>query len=573
MKKSIKRVASVFATVTMLAVSAVPAFAEYPTDQASLVYSEQELIAQNKADFARFGTNGLTAAPNAEDVFTVDGKSFVLIDKNANGDYFVTTKEPIAKDQAFYTGDSNSIVTNLVTATKNGDGSYTFTTNYEDNSYVNNNWMYSATDENSIGYKVNANLSTKDAAGIGGYKLPDAVIDNLVETEWGVEGTEPIAYERNAANPFTSLSGGADYSFDNLRNIEGATTEGYTVTAKVALPSYTEYKTYWDKLGFENSYNVGDTRWKYQLLTRTSHKTFRVTTNTADSKILVARMGSLLVDNTRIDGHVVAHHNDSYYNNAAYRIRPVFFLDKDFFGKVPIDLSTAGSAVKAEIQAEGVKLFEIYDSQELHDTFGMNITDYPTVENIIISGQAAVGSLLICDYDYVANNANPNEGATEISWYIVDGDTKTQIEGENGLSLIIPAEASGKTIEVKITPKDQSGKTGVTSYKQRIVSDKTQPINVKTVISVGVDSGTGLGVASVTVSNTTAAPINVRFMASVFNSEGIIIGDIIEGTSTQIPAENQGTPTISGIPTAPSGGRVQIMLWDEMGRPIMFTEQ
>ena len=328
------------------------------------------------------------------------------------------------------------------------------------------------------------------------------------------------------------------------------------------MPSYTEYKTYWDKLGFAHDID----NWTSPLMTRTPHKTFRVTTNTDASKVLQARMGQINIGNTRGDGVVVVDHN-TMYNTNGYRIRPVFFLDKDFFGKVPIDLSTAGSAVKAEIQAEGVKLFEIYDSQELHDTYGMNITDYPTVENIIISGQAAVGSLLICDYDYVANNANPNEGATEISWYIVDGDTKTQIEGENGLSLIIPAEASGKTIEVKITPKDQSGKTGVTSYKQRIVSDKTQPINVKTVISVGGDT------ARVTVSNTTQQPINVRFMAAVFDSNGIIIGDIIEGTSTQIPAENQGTPTISGIPTAPSGGRVQIMLWDEMGRPIMFTEQ
>ena len=561
MKKSIKRVASVFATVTMLAVSAVPAFAAYPSNQNTLMFSEQDRTNCKREDYAILGKNGQTAAPNAEDVFTVDGKSFVLIDKNDNGDYFVTTKEPLSGTHQFYNGDANSSV-DIVTATKNGD-SYTFTPNLENNAYVNTDWMYSVTNESSIGYRVNTNLSTKEGAGIGGYKLPDAIIDNLVETQWGVEGTSPIRYTSGNATPdlFKDLEGGSAYSFDNLRAVEGATTAGYTVTAKVALPSYTEYKTYWDKLGF--AYNSD---WASALMTRTPHKTFRVTTNTDDSKVLQARMGQINIGNTRGDRVVFVDHN-TMYNTNGYRIRPVFFLDKDFFGKVPIDLSTAGSAVKAEIQAEGVKLFEIYDSQELHDTFGMNITDYPTVENIIISGQAAVGSLLICDYDYVANNANPNEGATEISWYIVDGDTKTQIEGENGLSLIIPAEASGKTIEVKITPKDQSGKTGVTSYKQRIVSDKTQPINVKTVISVGGDT------ATVTVSNTTAAPINVRFMASVFNSEGILT-NLIGGTLlTEISAGSDGTPTISGIPTAPSGGRVQIMLWDEMGRPIMFTEQ
>ena len=341
MNNLFKRAVSVFATVTMLAVSAVPAFAAYPSNQNTLVFSEQDRTNCKREDYAILGKNGKTAAPNAEDVFTVDGKSFVLIDKNDNGDYFVTTKDPLSGTHKFYSGDKNSSV-DIVTATKNGD-SYTLTPKLENNAYVNTNWMYSVTNESSIGYKVNANLSSKTADGIGEYKLPDAIIDNLVETQWGVEGTSPIRSTSNSATPdlFAALEGGS-YSFANLRAVEGATTAGYTVTAKVALPSYTEYKTYWDKLGF--AYNSD---WTSPLMTRTPHKTFRVKPKTGDSKVLQARMGQINIGNTRDDGVVVVDHNTMYTDG--YRIRPVFFLNKDFFKNVKVDVADMGANVKAEV--------------------------------------------------------------------------------------------------------------------------------------------------------------------------------------------------------------------------------
>ena len=155
-------------------------------------------------------------ASPSENVFTVDGKSFILLDRDSKGNYFVMAEDTYGT-HSYTTKEVASV--NALTS-KDSD------------------YYFDPANETSIAYWLNNGFLT-DGNGTGN-KLPDAVISNLVEKEWEIEnnftaGTESVTgTESNYSDYETWLSNRA-----GMR----------TVKSKVSLLSYKEYRTYENKIG------------------------------------------------------------------------------------------------------------------------------------------------------------------------------------------------------------------------------------------------------------------------------------------------------------------------------------
>ena len=120
-----------------------------------------------------------------------------------------------------------------------------------------------------------------------------------------------------------------------------------SATCKLAFPSVEEFKTYKDKIGFPHIEYVPSG-------IHTRDLTYRANASTNQYyPLILGRSSSSAVITKQIDK-----------NKRAGYVRPVFFLDKDFFKKVAVDVnSSLGSAAKAEIKK--------YTMEDLKSTYSL----------------------------------------------------------------------------------------------------------------------------------------------------------------------------------------------------------
>ena len=242
--------------------------------------------------------------------FTVDGRGFVLLDAfdNDKSTYYVTTTEAY--------GDMQTL------AVESGDfevptGKQINYDAYKSDAFLNGSFL-----TNGNNFSVLSNDTTTY------YKLPQGIIDHINK----------------------------DHVWWRFANAAMQSEKGVSPTYKtgVSLLSWTDFMMYADKLGVmdvfsDSNLNFGDIEKAYYL---------RDTNNWGgDSALAVLRVGSNAV-------------GCAYVGVGAQKaglLRPAFYLDKDFFKTVKIDLSQTGETILDMMrQSYCVEdLTELYSEEEL----------------------------------------------------------------------------------------------------------------------------------------------------------------------------------------------------------------
>ena len=361
----------------------------------------------------------------AENVFYVkeaegDYRSFVILDRDTKGNFLVIVDEDYGT-HAYSTlcDEGNEAVTTL---------------NESD-------WKFDTKNEKSIGYWLNNDFLTK---GNGGKKLPQSIIENLVEKDWDVED--------NISTNGTISSTATGY--DDYITLKNSKTGVKTVTGKIALISKTEFATYKSKISADSNTQKTYKNWggyytrtgcteakeSNGAVTYTNYFYHICGSNGAQSTTNLVRDGSFFKDN--VD---------------AYPVRPIFWLSEDFFLNEKIDISKAGTNVKRCIKALGMAdLSELYSDDELK-TLGLNIDNLPKISNLVLTGLRSVGSLNELFYKFESEG---NEKGTVVEKYIGGEENGPYIFSEIVSSLLLSGSDDDKYVKVSVIPSDENGNKG-----------------------------------------------------------------------------------------------------------------
>ena len=212
-------------------------------------------------------------------------------------------------------------------------------------------------------------------------RLPQVIIDNLVERAYTTEGGGSLV-------PFR--------------------TE-YKSVCKVVLLSQTEWSKYNAKFGYAD-----DTSVSFWVL-----RTVRERTGNPLVAAVSGTNGGLTVDGKW---------------TSTVGLRPAFYLQKDFFEKVSLDMDNTGDAVKSLLRKEYdvMELQQVYTATELKTLTETDIA--PAAESVTITGRGIVGEKITGSYSFVSLDDNVENG-TMIQW-------QKSLDGKAGWSTILGAEST-----------------------------------------------------------------------------------------------------------------------------------
>jgi len=478
------------------------------------------------------GIKGYYTSPK-ENLFTVDGKSFILLDKDKNGNYFVMTNEEY--------------------------GQSIFSKSASDNikEKKESEWYFDPQNSTSIAYWLNNDFILwgnrfKDDTTI--WKLPQSIIDNLVESEWEIEPHYPI-------NGWTVNSYGTDSikkEIEEWREKQIADSEKRTVKCKVALMSFTEYQTYKEKIGLTvlaNGY------------AGFSLRTPRSQANVAgDGKSWSITLGQLQVANHSNGNNLIF--STCGANNDIYYVRPVFYLSRNFFAENALDIELMGENVVNEIS----KSYDYYDMKDIYSDEQMrglginperkNTSAIPSAKDVVILGKASENNAIEASYIYLPNEELSEANAernSKLTWYISDTPTGDKTEIAFGASCVIPENTAGKYISFGVTPKNACKISGVESYSEAFEISESN-ITVKTVEFLNEKSDIVYnvnGVSDLTVKMEYNAENDNILIFAIYDSRGKLLKMT---TSTLTADKNEISLTLSQI-TSGGGSKAKLMIF------------
>ena len=306
----------------------------------------------------------------AADVFRLEGSAdeFVLLDSTEEG-FFVSTKNFMGLRE------------------------------YD----IDNTGKYDIYDSNNVAYWLNNDfLENGNTYNGGSFSLPDGIKEHLIEREWLCE----------AGHIST------DY------------TEDYYVKAKVALMSITEWKKYYNKLGYKD-----DTTSNYYLIRSVNG----LSNPGGNSGIMVIA--------------VQKGHSSNGKSYSKYGIRPVFYLDKNFFIEEKCDITVLGDNVVKIIR-------EVYQRDELENIYNKNEIEriyrelLPQAKLVNVKGIPQSGKVLTASYTYTSPQGDM-EMNSEYRWLRSKKASGpfSIIYGENELEYKIRPEDAGYYILFEVIPK------------------------------------------------------------------------------------------------------------------------
>ena len=473
-------------------------------------------------------------------VFTVDEKRFVLLDTDEEGNYFVLAEDEYGK-YPFTTAYANNptIETRVVNG---GDESFVPGAAHDMDDEA---WFFDTENQTSIGYWLNHEFYEEGNG--SSYILPDEIKSGIIEKEWQVEGYKPVAGWQSA-----SYGGGAGRVNDF---IDSRYHEGYTVTGRIALLSYTEYKAYEGIIG-----------WTYCAL---GWDGFMLRTPYAlingDATTLKYTFGSMQIKNrtAAVDtsGKMIIAVND-VPNSSNFYVRPVMWLDKDFFTTTAIDLSTAGEIVKDEISKNGMaSLSAIYTDEEL-ELLGFDVANAPKADGCYVAGTPAEGALLYSGYDY-SSPVGSAEGESETEWFISDEADGEYIPlGISGKTIKTDSSMSGKYLKCRVTPKDSEGRSGRYYW--------SEPTSAVTAMDIPIVTGVRLGSSNteVTIANNSQNTESVKLIKVVYDEDNTLVS--VAGQEPIEIASGKKAIRNMDISEKNSGKKVAFMVWIGNSEPVFY---
>lgn len=257
--------------------------------------------------------------------------------------------------------------------------------------------------ENNIAYWLN-NVFLEEGSqnGDNTYMLPNEIKSHLQEHDWVCE---------------------AGYVASDFN-------EDYVVRAKLALMSVTEWKKYHSLIGLRD-----DTSSNYYFLRSVQGTDVR---------------SPIQVVNT-LGG-------TTGYGKAfnAYGVRPVFYLDNDFFITEKLDITATGANVLKRLRDTYSKeqLLKCYSQSEVNSFYK---SFPPQAKNVKLHGLAQVGQVLKSEYKYVSPE-NKKEGDTDIRWLRskTKEGTYSLIYGATESEYCIRPEDAGFYICCEVVPKSEN---------------------------------------------------------------------------------------------------------------------
>lgn len=260
-----------------------------------------------------------------------------------------------------------------------------------------NNPVFSGQSFNELSYWLDNIFLTE---GNEGKKLPDTVVSHIDEVYWKNERSR-WGHVQNVYNP--------------------------VVLGKVAVPTQTEIIKYSDRIGLQDD---GESWW-----TRTPGAG-----SSGDGNDMIFVYG----DSVNLGKTSCAH-----AQNTQHAIRPIFYLDEDFFADAKIPLNKMGASVRAE-------LFELYSSDELAE-MGYTVADIEecskgSISDVTVSGDAKVGGVLKGEYI----NDNASEKYITYQWKYSDKENGVyrNISGASALEYKVAMGDAEKWVKLVISYAD-----------------------------------------------------------------------------------------------------------------------
>ena len=345
-----------------------------------------------ESELGNVGNDNSAYAFTYKTVNAPEGASFVLLDKDeTTGEYLMATNQLLVKDTFNFDND------------------------------LSNGWQYDPTDESNVAYWVNTYLHN----GTSGRALHyiGKIRDYIVEKQWKIEASEAQSLPER------------------------------TITAKAVLPSYTEYKTYRDKLNSSKAFT--NTGWYYVWL--------RTPSNDMSGTQATKLMLQVSTANSAADGTGLLGRRAPDSGSANSGIQLFFWVNEDFFKSEKV--GNIGTAVKAQLVADYEKseLASLYTEEELI-AMGFEADVSAEISNVNLSTNInAPGGTATVTYDI-----EPAGASAAVAYYTcdADGSSPVKLDGVSGTTAKIPSSAGGKYFCAGVT----SGSTTVYSAPVQIAA-------------------------------------------------------------------------------------------------------
>ena len=347
-------------------------------------------------------------------------KSFVLLDRDENGNYLVLAEENYGQSVYYQCETVDEL---------NSADAYASV------------WSYDPTNVKSVGYYMDNDFLTTGT----GVNLPASIKNNILGIK---EGTTKPTWKVENVHIDDSIISNNDVSNIVKVNHQKYLNNNYNdireIQAAVVLPSYTEYMAYKDKI------EVNYVDWKGPM-TRTT----RVVASIKDGEAHYEPYHYYIqTPEWELDKNRICNGGEiDSWTYAQYHVRPMFWLDKDFFKTSKVVATDIGDEVKKQIlQYNVADVAGLYTAEELE---AIGYTNLPTVTVPEITGKVVVGQPLVAKFNY-SSPIGATENGTTIQWYISDSAKGpwAAIEGAITDTFTVNADNIGKYIKVVVTPKD-----------------------------------------------------------------------------------------------------------------------
>ena len=269
------------------------------------------------------------------------------------------------------------------------------------------------------------------------YAAGDAIVSSPVRSILNENKLAPafIPYLDADHEWLTEGSGSGEYCADD-----------YVVKAPAAILSVTELKQYRNRFGWAEGtdWTSGTAESSMLRTPRENNSSVRLVWRTNDN------------NGNAVGGGIVAN---GATGTTGVIIRPVFWLSKDTFKNVRLDVKKMGDGVKEMLMKTYTKaeLAEIYTAAELTEIGFEDVS----VSEVLLSGIPTAGSELTVDYAY--SNSNPDAAVNvAIQWMYSDSADSgyTAISGATSKTYVIDSAYVGKYIKAEVTPLDSVGNKG-----------------------------------------------------------------------------------------------------------------
>lgn len=377
-----------FLLMAAMLMSSICVSAAYPTELSTVPEANSE--ADDKLANRNNDNSKWAFTHDLFDTTWYSNFSFVLLDKNSDGEYLIATN-------GIFPGNTKYVVDE-----------------------PEKGWQYDPTAEGTLAWWINTYLDS-NGKGKALHWIGKEMRENMVEKQWKIE-----------AAPNQNVS-------------------ERTIIAKAVLPSYTEYVTYREKLNaIKTIYPNTESEGVLSLWLRTPSNYEVDKPIASEDGTATTPQYKMLQISSYGDGYLKSHAVNVEEDS---RMQLMFWVNKDFFKNVKVGNigSEVAKQLKSDLTLK--ELMALYANDELKTYFGINLDseNAPKITNIQVKTNiAAPGGT--ATLSYTSTPTSDENIVTWYIADDAEGTNPVKIDGASGAELTIPSSAGGMYLMAGITP-------------------------------------------------------------------------------------------------------------------------